>query len=390
MRHHRSIKKATLLYGISLIAFFSGLHLSIPVYFNSSFLSTFTDEKTISLIYLTISSLTIFGLLMMHNILARFGNLRTSIALITVQAIVFYGFINATSDIATIVFFVLAMSIISLIIFTIDIFIQKSTDIGHTGSVRGLIMTVSNIAWILGPLIGGILIASDNYRNIYIAGFVLLFPMLYLVHKNFNNFKDSRYTTISAREAIVRILKDRDISRIFLVNIILQSFYAWMTVYIPIYLHNVINFSYSEISIIFTIMLIPFVLVDIPLGKLADKKWGEKEMMALGFVILGITTCSLVLFGMNSLLIWSVMLFLTRIGAATAELMIETYFFKRVDGKDPEVLSLFRITRPLSYFVAPLVVTVSLVYTTEQNLFIVFGILCLLAVYPVMKIKDTN
>jgi predicted MFS family arabinose efflux permease len=390
MRHHRSIKKANLLYGISLIAFFSGLHLSIPVYFNSSFLSTLIDEKTISLIYLIISSLTIFGLLLMHNILARFGNLRTSIALILLQSIVFYQFINAKSSSATIAFFILSMSIISLIIFTLDIFIQKSTDIGHTGRIRGLVMTISNIAWILGPLIGGMLISGDSYRNVYIASFTLLFPMLYLIQKNFNNFHDSKYTTISARETVVRILDDKDISKVFMVNIILQSFYAWMTVYIPIYLHNVIHFSFAEISIIFTIMLIPFVLVDIPLGKLADKKWGEKEMMAIGFLIMAISTGSLFLFTVKSVFVWAAMLFITRIGAATAELMIETYFFKKVDGRDPEVLSMFRITRPLSYFVAPLIVTISLVYTTEQNLFLVFGVLCLLTVYPILKIKDTN
>lgn len=390
MKHHKGIKKANLLYGISLIAFFSGLHLSIPVYFNSSFLSTLTDEKTISLIYLIISSITIFGLLLMHNILAKFGNLRTSIALILFQAIVFYQFLNAKSSLASIAFFILAMSSISLIVFTIDIFIQKSTDIGHTGRVRGLIMTVSNFAWILGPLIGGMLIAGDNYRNVYIASFTLLFPMLYLVQKNFSNFHDSKYITVSARETAVRILDDKDISKVFMINIILQSFYAWMTVYIPIYLHNVIQFSYAEISIIFTIMLIPFVLVDIPLGKLADKKWGEKEMMAIGFLIMAISTGSLFLFTVKSVFVWASMLFITRIGAATAELMIETYFFKKVDGKDPEVLSMFRITRPLSYFVAPLIVTISLVYTTEQNLFLVFGVLCLLTVYPILKIKDTN
>ena len=228
------------------------------------------------------------------------------------------------------------------------------------------------------------------YRGVYIAGFVLLFPLLYLVYKNFSTFKDSHYVHISGYQTIIRILKNKDISKIFLINTTLQTFYAWMTVYVPIYLYNVIHFDWSEISVIFTIMLIPFVLVDIPLGKLADKKWGEKEIMAIGFIILGISTCALTLFEVNSLIIWAAMLFLTRIGAATAEIMIETYFFKKVDGKDPEILSMFRITRPLSYFTAPVIVTIGLVYATDQYLFLIFGIICLLTLYPILTIKDTD
>lgn len=390
MKRHPSLKKTSALYAISIIAFLSGLHASIPNYFNSSFLSTFIDERTVSMVYLIISLLTIVGLLIMHDILSRFGNLRTSLALILLQMVVFYGLITSTSANMTLFLFIMGMSIISLIGLTIDIFLQKSTDLGHTGSVRGIFMTVLNTAWILGPLFGGMLIEGDNYRNIYIAGFALLFPLLYVVYKNFNDFKDSHYIQVSTRETCVRILKNKDISKIFFINIILQSFYAWMTVYIPIYLHNTLRFSLGEISIIFTIMLIPFILVEYPLGKLADKKWGEKEMLAIGFVIMGLSTGALVFFGFKSLFAWAFMLFMTRIGAATAEIMIETYFFKKVDGKDPEILSLFRITRPFSYFVAPVITTIGLVYTTDQYLFLVYGVICILTLYPILTIRDTN
>ena len=390
MKHHHNIKKANILYGISIIAFFTGLHVALPVYFNSSFLGTFVNEKTISLIYLIISMVTIVGLLSMQTILGRFGNLRTSLALIMLDMLVFYQLINTTSPAATIFFFIISMSIVSLIIFTIDIFIQKGTDVGHTGQIRGLVMTATNTAWILGPLIGGMLIIGDNYKAVYIGSFALLFPVLYLIYKNFNNFKDSHYIQISARQTIIRILKDKDISRIFFINIILQAFYAWMTVYIPIYLHKVIGFSWPEISIMLTIMLIPFVLVDIPLGKLADKKWGEKELLAVGFMILAMSTGALFFLTGNSIVLWTIMLFVTRIGAATAEVMIETYFFKKVDGRDPEVLGMFRTTRPLSFFIAPLIVTIGLVYAPEKYLFLVFGLIFLFTLQPILTIRDTN
>lgn len=390
MKHHPHIKKTTALYTVGVVGFFSALHASLPTYFNSSFLGTFTDERTISLIYLIISLVTIVGFLSMHSILQKLGNLRTSLLLIIIQIGIFYGLITATSFDVIAPLFILGMSIVSLIALTIDIFLQRSTDIGHTGSIRGVFMTVINTAWILGPLIGGMLIVGNNYKGVYVASFALLLPLLYLVYKNFNSFKDASYVNFSARQTFGRILKDRDISGIFLINTILQTFYAWMTVYTPIYLHTTLGFNWTEISIMFTIMLIPFVVVDAPLGRLADRKWGEKELLAIGFVIMGISTGALVFFGIKSIVAWTIMLFLTRIGAAIAEVMIETYFFKKVDGKDPEVLSMFRITRPLSFFIAPLITTVGLVYTTENYLFVVLGVICLLTLFPIFRIRDTN
>ncbi len=395
MQHHSSIKSRNILYGISIISFFSALHLAIPNYFNSSVLATFLDEKMISLVYLAISAVTIAGLLLMNTILNRFGNLRTSLALILIQMFVFYRLTVVTDPASILPLFIIGMSMISLIIFTIDIFIQKNTEVEHTGSVRGLTMTATNTAWVIGPLVGGMLVVAggdsiESYRGVYIAGFALLLPLLYLIYRNFHNFKDPKYIHVSAIQTVSRVLKDRDISRIFVINIVLQTFYVWMTIYFPIYLHNVMYFNWGDISLIFTIMLIPFVILDIPLGKLADMKWGEKEMMAVGFAILGISTASLVLLDSPNILLWSSLLFVTRIGAATVEIMIETYFFKKVDGKDPEVLSIFRITRSLSFFIAPLVVTLSLVYVTEKYLFVVFGVICLLTLYPILTIKDTN
>lgn len=390
MKHHSNVKKTTALYTIGVVAFFSGLHASLPSYFNSSFLGNFTDERTISFIYLIISLVTIVGFLSMNSILQKIGNLRTSLLLIMLQIAVFYGLVTATSFSIIAPLFILGMSIISLIAFTLDVFLQKSTDIGHTGTIRGLYMTIINSAWILGPLLGGMLIVGNDYKGIYIAGFILLFPLLYTVYKNFKDFKDSHYVQFSARETFMRVLRNRDITKIFFINIILQTFYAWMTVYTPIYLHNHLGFNWSEISIIFTIMLLPFIFIELPLGKLADKKWGEKELLTIGFIIMGISTCALVLFTSKSLIIWATMLFITRIGAAMAEVMIETYFFKKIDGKDPEMLSMFRITRPFSYFIAPIITTVGLVYTSDKYLFVILGIICLLTLQPILTIRDTN
>jgi hypothetical protein len=70
--------------------------------------------------------------------------------------------------------------------------------------------------------------------------------------------------------------------------------------------------------------------------------------------------------------------------------MIETYFFKKIDDSDPEILSLFRTTRPLSFFIAPVITTIALVYVDISYLFVIIGVLCLITLYPIATLHDTN
>ncbi len=379
-----------MLYTTSMVGFFVTLHITIATYFNSSFLSTFVDEKTVSSIYLIISLCTIIGFLLINKVIKKLGNYTTSLCLIGIQIVIFYGIIFSNAGHVVIPLLILALSIINLIGFTVDIFLEKNTDIAHTGTIRGLYMTGLNIAWILGPLLGGMLIIGNDYKGIYIAAFGLLFILLYIIHKNFSTFKDPQYHTVPPRATIRAVLRDKNITKIFFINIILQTFYAWMTIYTPLYLSQHIGFNWGEISIIFTIMLIPFVFVQLPLGKLADKKWGEKELLAIGFIILGIATCSMTFITTRNFFLWALILFISRIGAAAAEVMIETYFFKKVPPSESHILSMFRITRPISYFIAPLITVVGLVYTTDPYLFMILGIICILTLISILRLEDTR
>jgi Na+/melibiose symporter-like transporter len=390
MKHHKSIGNPTTLYTISVVSFFVALHVALPNYFNSSFLGTLVNNKTVSLVYFIEALITIFALLSMHGILRRFGNYKTAIGLVSIQILIFYGIIFSKSAIVIVPLIILALVVVSLIGFTLDIFLEKSSDTEHVGAIRGNYMTVTNSAWILGPLLGGMLILGNDYKGVYVAAFGLLFPLLYLIRKNFSRFVDSAYPQITLRQTIISLLKNKDISRLWIINISLQVFYAWMTVYTPIYLSKNIGFDWSEIGIIFTIMLIPFVLVDIPLGKLADKKFGEKEIMAIGFIIMGISTACLAFFSVKNVMLWAILLFITRVGAATVEIMIETYFFKKVDQKDSEILGAFRVTRPLSFLIAPILTLIGLVFVQESYLFILLGFLCVATLIPTAMIKDTN
>ena len=387
----RPLPRTHIIYTIAVVGFIYTLHLVIPMYSNSSFLSLFADERTLGYIYMLGAAVSVLGFLVAPSIIRRFGNYAVAIALVCIQIVLFYGLVAVSSPLWLSIIFILQMGVVALIGLTLDIFLEVYTDSANVGSVRGLYTATLNASWVVAPLIGTMLInGTNNYRNTYVAALAMLFPLLYLIYRNFPRFKDPNYIHLSPWQLAKHVSSNPNWVRLFGANLFLQTFYAWMTIYTPIYLHTVIGFGWEQIGIILVVMLLPFPLVQYPLGKLADKKYGEKEIMAIGFAILGISTIALTLITSNSVLVWALALFVTRIGAAAAEIMMEVYFFKTVSPRDSAVLGSFRITRPMSYFLAPLITGIGLFFTTNEYMFAVVGVITLLAIYPVLQIRDTN
>jgi MFS family permease len=136
-------------------------------------------------------------------------------------------------------------------------------------------------------------------------------------------------------------------------------------------------------------MLVPFVILELPLGKLADKKLGEKELMTGGFIWLAVSTAILSFVETPFLILWAILLLLTRVGASTVEIMTETYFFKKIDEHDSDLLGFFRMVQPASYVIAPIIASIVLMFVDFRWLFMVLGIICLYGIRWSLSLKDT-
>jgi MFS family permease len=160
-----------------------------------------------------------------------------------------------------------------------------------------------------------------------------------------------------------------------------------MVIYTPIYLYAHLGFNWKEIATIFTIMLLPFVLIQFPLGKYSDKI-GEKKMLILGFLVASIATLSLFFIKKSEVWIWAVALFTTRIGAAIIEIMSDVYFFKHITKENDEFIAIYRNTAPVSYVLAPFVAFIVFSFIPLFNfIFIILGTLMLYGVYLSSTIK---
>jgi MFS family permease len=374
-----------------LLGFLFSLHVALPAYINSTFLSRFVTERFVGLLYAAGSLVTILLFLLIPKILKKFGNYRTMFCLLLVDLISVLSLAWFQSYLAISAFFIINFVVIALIGFNLDVFLENLSSNSLTGKIRGTFLSASNIAWIIAPLTGSIILTDGDYWKIFLATAVLLLPVLFLLGKNFKKFRDPIYKIIPLKTTFWKIMRDKNVRTAFVVSFLLQFFYAWMVIYTPIYLYTYLNFSWREIGVMFSIMLLPFVITEAPLGRLADSRWGEKEVMSIGFIVMALTTGMIAFIPVKSFLLWTALLFASRIGASMVEVMSETYFFKKVNSDKTDIIGLFRTMRPFAYLLSPIIAMVFFSFGLPiKYIFIVLAFIMFFGLYSSLELEDTK
>ncbi|PCI90005.1 hypothetical protein COB18_02705 [Candidatus Kaiserbacteria bacterium] len=379
-------------YVLYILNFVFALHLALISYYLSPFLiSSGFPEAFIGLLYATGSMITLIAIAYAPTLLKKYGNYTNLLTLGLIEIIAFLGFAFVHNIFFVFFFFLIAMIIPTLIAFSLDIFLEGSTQTeSATSGVRGVFLTVANLAWIGAPLVGGFLIYNENYTWLFLVSALVFVPFIFLASSQLEHFKDPDYKQLSVPAFITVLSKNIDIRNIFIASFLLRSFYAIMIIYLPLYLHGVLGMPLSSLGIIVAIAVTAFVLLEIPLGKLEDAYWGEQEVLIIGFAILAIATASLSFITTTSVLIWALVMFISRIGAAMVEVSTEGYFFKQISASDTDNVSAFRMLYPLAYIVSPLLGTAALFFMPLQYIFLLMGIVLLSGILFSMQIHDTR
>lgn len=371
--------------------FFLSIQAYLVLYINSSFLDKYVSEAQIGLLYAIASVVSILFFLNIGSILNKIGNINFTVSSLFLVFFSTLGMVYSTNYFLALLSFVVYQAFITLLFFNLDIFLEfYIKDESTTGRVRSIFLTLSNLALVISPIFTAMVLTNGDYWKVYLLSLVALLPVLLIVKKYFKSFKDSTQKDIKFFATFSRLVAKKDVFRISLSRFILEIFYSLMVVYVPIYLHQHIGLSWTTIGFLFTIMLLPFILFEIPIGRLADKKFGEKEILILGFMIIAVSTVSITFINSTSFIIWAIVLFLTRTGASFVEITTESYFFKHVTSKDAQTIALFRSCRPLSYIVGPVLGGLLLLVIPHKFIYLILGLVVLLGIRFGSLLKDTK
>ncbi len=373
------------------VGFILTISMALTSYIDSSFLDTFISKTRVGLLFTGSALGSLIYIAYAPKILKNLGVFKTLTTLAGLYVLAILGLTtfgnHALIQISFILYWISAVGMY----LTVDFLISHFSDGPNMGNTRGFYLTIYNLAFLISPFIAGTLVDSIGFKGVYFTSGLFVVCMTYFfIHK----FKDleifPKENGFNFIKNFIDLLKIPDLRNVYLVAFVLNFFFAIMTIYMPIYLFNNMGFSWQEIGAIFTIMHTPYILLDIPWGKIADQILGEKEIMGAGIIIMGLCTIAVGLITSNQFWIWAAALSLTRVGASMIQVSTESYFFKKINKEDTTKISVFRNTSPIAMLIAPAVASVLLGIVSLSELFIILGALVLLALIPNYKINDTK
>ncbi len=373
MKHHRKI--------VYLAGFLFSVPIALAAYINSSFISSFVGEKLIGIIYTLGSLVSIIAHIIGPRILEKVGVYKFLLSVILLNSLSFATLSFTSNKIALIISFVLGFSLNTLIVFSLDELLKIFSREGSTGKTRGIYIAMCSSAWVLAQTFSGSFLGFSNFRFIYLISFCLMLVFFLISFFGFKKLTEPKYDQVNNLLYIKDFFKNRNLFRAYAITFLLQFFFSWMVIYTPIYLSNYLGFNWSQIATIFAIMLLPFLLIPFHLGKLGDKI-GERKILMFGFGIISISTLSLFFIKEHTLFIWAFILFLTRVGGATVEVMSDSYFFKHISSKNEEFVGVYRSASPVAYIIGPLLA--SLLFTIIPSfkfIYLILGAIILSGIY---------
>lgn len=378
--------------GVYILQFLFNVQYGLTLYFNSSFLSDRGfSTQAVSGWFALAYGMSLVVLLSMPAFLRYLGSYRTFIAASMATGLLLLGVALATSDIGAAMFLVCAMAVSVALTVPLDVFLETTTaDESKTGFRRGLVLTLSNGALIVAQFASMAFLAYGAFPILYAASGFLIIGIGLAGRTLMRTFREPPVEETDVRALIAALRMYPDILRIFILQFLLRLFYGMMIVFTPLYLHNELGMPLSDLALVFAAMLIPFLILEVPLGRLEDSRLGEREILVMGSLVIAFSTAFLSTIPSTSPIVWALALLVTRIGAAMLDVGSEGYFFKHVQGRDAGLVSAFRTLYPLGHIAGPVFGAGVLLFLPLQFTFVALGLVMLIGIPVAGMLRDTR
>ena len=316
-----SILRNKLLLVTYMLTFLFALHYAIPVYATSSYLHTYFNSSIVSAIYMVGSILALFASIGIAKSVRKFHTYGFTFGIAIAEIVIITVFGHTQNIYLLPVFFIVHFVLQVLLNISLNIFIENFTIHAKVGSVRGLFLAVFNLGVLISPFIGGFILSHWSFSTLYTVSACMLIPYLFFLHKYLKHMKEPAYHTLDLFGAAKKAMTNKNLRAAVIGELVVQAFYATMIIYSPIYLTSIGIPLSTYMMIILPIALMPLVFLPYELGYLADKEFGEKEMLIIGLLILAVTTFLFVVITSTELFVWILLLVASRIGASFVETM---------------------------------------------------------------------
>ncbi len=378
----------SILYVLGLLLAISN---ALPAYLQSNFLGQFVSLKLVSIFFIISNLLTVLVIIFYPRWIKRLTNYFMTKVVLVVYLISLLGLTAADNGLGALLAIILYTIATNLLWINMDVLVEYFSKNSSVGETRTIYFTFINLGWIISPSLASWLISNGEYTLTFLVAALLVVPAFLIFLYQGRSLKDDiKYSKEKIASTIKKMWRNKNLRGIFSIALLLQIFYSSAVVYIPIYLHQNLGMDWGVLGVIFSLMLVPFLIFEIPAGIIADKYIGEKEIMFIGIFIISVSLFLFYLIETPTAWLWAAVLFASRVGAALVEAMRETYFFKLVGAKDIGCINIFRTTIPLGYIIGPILAILVTSFFPLNYLFLIMAIVTIAGLGFVLSLKDTK
>ncbi|MFA5996666.1 MAG: MFS transporter [Candidatus Paceibacterota bacterium] len=355
--------------------FFFSIFTALTIYILLPFLSSFMPAAYTGLVVACGGLVALILFPYLPRLVARHGAQQMALVFAIIEMVALFALAAAPGAISGSLLIIVAVALQPFISYELDLLLEAvDTPKEMVGRVRTTFLTAYNSGSLAAPLLlGALLVNSNAYGRIFLAAAAMLVPFIVLLAAR-SLPKGIPHQHAHMKDTLIGISRDRDLSAVTFAHFLLYLFYIWAPLYAPIYLHTVLGIPWSTLGWMFSIMLIPYALLEYPAGWVADRFLGDKELMFAGFVVAGSALAALgTLSPASSIPLILLILVSSRIGAALIEGMTEGHFFRRVSSEDINSMSIFRGIWPLANVIGPTVGSLILYFGNYSLFFIITG-----------------
>ncbi len=289
-------------------------------------------------------------------------------------------------------YFFLIISFIITIAATIrvsalDICFRDNTTNDTLNKQIGLLYTILNVAWLVGPLVAGFFLLEFGMQTVFlfVALFYAISLFLFSVIKTEEKVKKREILDKHILLNIKYYLKEKKLRESYVMSAGLQVWWSLVYIYVPLFIINN-GLNAAVISIFFTIAVIPLIISEYKIGQLADTK-GYKFFFERGFLLLAIT--AIILFFLNNIYVELTILAFASFFAACIEPIQDSFFFKYVKNQDEEkYYPLFSTAVDIGGIIGKVLPAIGLLFLPANYVYLIIGALMFIFFLYSRKIKE--
>lgn len=284
--------------------------------------------------------------------------------------------------------FAIYQFILSLFILDIGLYVKHYSNYREIAGNIGKLGSFGNIAWVFGPLLGSLIASRYGFSAVFLFSSVV--SVIALITFFFIRFEDDgvRFPhSMPFSSNILRFFRDPNLRKTYLNNTGLGFIFSIWD-YLPLLMTH-LGASLPLIGMTKSLMGLPQAALEYPIGRLADKKTGERIIFIIGYALAALFTLFLGL--TTDLKFFIAFFFIAAVGTSFLEMTRDSYFYRQIPEQEIELIAVYRTSDNFSYLIGQSLAIFTLSFLPTNMWFIIGGGLALAIFIPnAISLKKFN